>query len=459
MRTGSIILAAGLSKRMNSATPKVIHPLLGKPLLSYSIEAAKAASDVPPVVVVGYAGDKVMEAIHAEVQYAFQNEQLGTAHAVMMAEPLLKGTVDQILITSADMPLVSANTLRELVKIQSLHDGPMSLVSILTNDSRGFGRIIRDRSGNARAIIEEKIATPEQLMINEFNAGIYCVKSEWLWDALKKVKKSPVGEFFLTDLLEIAVQANEKVSILQLENVEEAIGINNRVHFAEVEKIMRRQINEKFMLSGVTMIDPDLVYIDPTVEIGRDSVIYPDTYLRGNTKIGENCTIGPGTIIEDSSIGNDCRILKSVLEGAELEDHVEMGPFCRLRSGAHLASHVHMGNFGEVKKSYLGKGTKMGHFSYIGDATIGENVNIGAGTITCNYDGEKKNKTVIGDETFIGSDTMLVAPVNIGKNAVTGAGAVVTRDVGDGEKVVGVPAHVIKSKKDEEKEDDKSRKG
>ncbi len=207
------------------------------------------------------------------------------------------------------------------------------------------------------------------------------------------------------------------------------------------------------------MIDPDLVYIDPTVEIGRDSVIYPDSYLRGNTKIGENCTIGPGTIIEDSSIGNDCRILKSVLEGAELEDHVEMGPFCRLRSGAHLASHVHMGNFGEVKKSYLGKGTKMGHFSYIGDATIGENVNIGAGTITCNYDGEKKNKTVIGDETFIGSDTMLVAPVNIGKNAVTGAGAVVTRDVGDGEKVVGVPAHVIKNKKDEEKEDDKSRKG
>jgi len=450
MKIGSVILAAGLSKRMNSAIPKVIHPLLGKPLLSYAIESAKAVASIPPVVVVGFASEKVMDAIKADVSYAHQIEQLGTAHAVQMAEAQLSGKVELVVITSADMPLVSAGTLKKLIELQEKNDGPMTMVSITGNESRGFGRILRDDSGNAMAIVEEKVATAEQLKINEYNAGIYCFKADWLWNVLKKVKKSPVGEYFLTDLLEIAVQAREKVMVLTLDDADEAIGINNRIHFAEVEKIMRRRINEKLMLSGVTMIDPERVYIEPSVSIDQDTILYPETYLRGNTHIGKNCEIGPGTIIDDSTVGNDCRILKSVLEGAVLEDHVEMGPFCRLRTGAHLASHVHMGNFGEVKKSYLGKGTKMGHFSYIGDAQIGEDVNIGAGTITCNYDGENKNKTVIGDETFIGSDTMLVAPITIGKKAITGAGSVVTRDVGDGEKVVGVPAHVIKSKNDEE---------
>ncbi|HOJ00464.1 MAG TPA: bifunctional UDP-N-acetylglucosamine diphosphorylase/glucosamine-1-phosphate N-acetyltransferase GlmU [Anaerolineaceae bacterium] len=450
MRIGSVILAAGVSKRMNSAIPKVIHPLMGKPLVWYAIEAAKAVASVPPVVVIGFAGDKVKETIKETVSYAEQAEQLGTAHAVRMAEDQLKGKVDLVVITSADMPLVAAETLQRLVDIQSRSGGAMTLVSIQGDESRGFGRIVRDASGNAVAIIEEKVASEEQLAIKEYNAGIYCVQSDWLWDALRRVKKSTVGEFFLTDLLEIAVRDELPVTVLQLDNVEEAIGINNRVHFAEVEKLMRRRINEQHMLSGVTMIDPERVYIEPSVQIGRDTLIFPETYLRGETHIGENCEIGPGTIIDNSLIGNDCKILKSVLEGAELEDHVEMGPFCRLRTGAHLASHVHMGNFGEVKKSYLGKGTKMGHFSYIGDAQIGENVNIGAGTITCNYDGKNKNKTVIGDNAFIGSDTMLVAPITIGKNAITGAGAVVTRDVNDGEKVVGVPARVIKNRKDEE---------
>ena len=456
MRIGSVILAAGLSKRMNSATPKVIHPLLGRPLLSYAIETAKSVASIPPVVVVGFESEKVMSAIKEEVSYAYQTEQLGTAHAVLMAEAQLSGKVELVIVTSADMPLVSTKTLQRLVEMQIKNDGPMTLVSITGNESRGFGRILRDDSGNAMAIVEEKIATPEQLQIKEYNAGIYCIKAKWLWDALKKIRKSPVGEYYLTDLLEIAVQEKETVTILTLTDAEEAIGINNRIHFAEVEKIMRQRINEKFMLSGVTMIDPERVYIEPSVSIERDTTLYPETYLRGNTQIGKNCEIGPGTIIEDSTIGDNCRILKSVLEGAILEDHVEMGPFCRLRTGAHLASHVHMGNFGEVKKSYLGKGTKMGHFSYIGDAQVGENVNIGAGTITCNYDGEKKNKTEIGDETFIGSDTMLVAPITIGKKAITGAGAVVTHDVGDGEKVVGVPAHVIKNKKDEETRNDGS---
>jgi len=439
-----------MSKRMKSAVPKVIHPILGKPILAYAIATAQAVSSLPPVVVVGHASELVMQNINAGVEYAFQKEQLGTAHAVMMAKDCLKGKVDQVMVISADMPLIRKETLEMLIDSQLSNDGPMSMVSIVDDESRGFGRIIRNEAGDALAIIEEKVADAQQLMIKEYNAGIYCFKSDWLWNALETVKKSAVGEYYLTDLLQIAVEAHQPVKVITLPDAEEAIGINNRVHLAEVEKIMRRRINEAFMLDGVSMIDPERVYIEASVEIGQDTVIYPETYIRGKSKIGKNCEIGPGTIIDDSIVGDDCRILKSVMERAELEDHVEMGPFCHLRSGAYLASHVHMGNFGEVKKSYLGEGTKMGHFSYIGDAQIGNNVNIGAGTITCNYDGQKKNKTVIGDGTFIGSDTMLVAPLTIGKNAVTGAGAVVTKDVGDGEKVVGVPAHVIENKKEED---------
>ena len=450
MTIGNIILAAGMSKRMKSATPKVIHKLAGKPMLAYAIETAFSIADIPPVVVVGHANEEVKKQITYDVTFVLQNEQLGTAHAVLTCEAELKGKVDTIVITNADMPLITTETLQELVAVQLENDGPMSMVSIKGEDSRGFGRVVRDDEGNAISIIEEKVASDAQLRIKEYNVGLYCFRAEWLWEALQQVKKSPMGEYYLTDLLEIAVGEKSVVKIITLDDPDEAIGINNRIHFAEVEKILRKRINETLMLSGVTIIDPERVMIESGVRIGQDTVILPETYIRGKTIIGKNCEIGPGTIIDDSTIGDDCRILKSVLERATLEDHVEMGPFCRLRTGAHLASHVHMGNFGEIKKSYLGKGTKMGHFSYIGDAEIGEDVNIGAGTITCNYDGEKKNKTVIGDRTFIGSDTMLVAPLTIGKDAVTGAGAVVTKDVADGEKVVGVPAHAIKHKQEKE---------
>ncbi|HAF62630.1 MAG TPA: UDP-N-acetylglucosamine diphosphorylase/glucosamine-1-phosphate N-acetyltransferase [Anaerolineaceae bacterium] len=449
MKVGCVILAAGMSKRMKSAKPKVIHALLGKPMLSYSIEAVQSVTDIPPVVVVGYAADEVKKSTIQDVTFTIQAEQLGTAHAVMTAEKTLKGKVDIVVITSADMPLVTEKTFEQLKNLQITNTGPLSLVSIQGDISRGFGRIIRDNDGKVLRIVEEKVATQDELLGKEYNAGIYCVASDWLWEALHKIKKSSVGEYYLTDLLEIAVASGKNVEVLTLNDPDEAIGVNNRIHFAEVEKILRERINEEFMLAGVTMVDPERIYIEAGVTIGQDTIIYPDTYIRGNTRIGKNCEIGPGTIIDDSAIGDYCTILKSVLEEALLEDHVEMGPFCRLRSGAHLGSHVHMGNFGEVKKSHLGNGVKMGHFSYIGDAEIGEDVNIGAGTITCNYDGQKKNKTVIGAGTFIGSDTMLVAPLTIGKNAVTGAGAVVTKDVGDGEKVVGVPAHVIKKQNGE----------
>ncbi len=274
--------------------------------------------------------------------------------------------------------------------------------------------------------------------------GAYCFSGSWLWEALDKIKLNPKGEYYLTDIVAVAGNAGENVAVISLSDEEEAMGINNRSHLAEAEAVLRRRINEKWLLAGVTMLDPNLVYIEDSVKLGKDTLLFPNTYLRGDTQIGEGCRIGPNTIIENSSVGNDCTLLASVIEGAIVEDGVGMGPFCHLRKGAHLRKGVHMGNFGEVKDSTLGPGTKMGHFSYIGNAEIGENVNIGAGTITCNFDGVHKHPTVIGDNVFIGSDTMLVAPVKIGKGAHTGAGAVVTQDVAEGDVVVGVPAHSIK---------------
>ncbi len=295
-------------------------------------------------------------------------------------------------------------------------------------------------------IVENKDATPEIKQIKELNSNPYMFDAGWLWESIELIEKSPAGEYYLTDLVQIAYQQGHDAVSIQVADIEESIGINNRIHLAEAIQVLQRRTNGRWMLEGVTMPDPTQVYIDSQVAIGKDSILYPGTYLRGNTTVGERCMIGPNVIMEDTTIGNDCKIVLSVLEKAVLEDHVDMGPFGHLRKGAHLAEHVHMGNFGEIKNSYLGPGTKMGHFSYVGDAEIGANVNIGAGTVTCNYDGEGKFKTVIGEGVFIGSDTMLVAPVKIGKGSKTGAGAVVTHDVPDNTIVVGVPAKPLDRK-------------
>jgi bifunctional UDP-N-acetylglucosamine pyrophosphorylase/glucosamine-1-phosphate N-acetyltransferase len=267
-----------------------------------------------------------------------------------------------------------------------------------------------------------------------------------LWEHLEKLPLSSNGEYFLTDTIGLASSAGQPVKAYILEDPIEAMGINTRVHLAEAEAILRERINNKWMLAGVTMIDPDTTFIDMNVRIGEDTILYPNTFLEGDTHIGEDCRIGPSAILRDSQVGNHCKIIASLLEYAKLEDHVEIGPFGRLRKGAHLLDGVHMGNFGEVKNATLGPGTKMGHFSYIGDATIGKNVNIGAGTITANYDGKEKHHTTIEDNAFIGSDTMLIAPVKIGKGASTGAGAVVNKDVEENTVVVGIPARAIRKK-------------
>jgi bifunctional UDP-N-acetylglucosamine pyrophosphorylase/glucosamine-1-phosphate N-acetyltransferase len=320
------------------------------------------------------------------------------------------------------------------------------MLTMISEFPRGFGRILRNEDGYVTAIVEEVDATPEQLEIKELNVGAYCFKADWLWENLKKLSLSSKGEYFLTDVIGLASKANLPVKALILEDPDEALGINTRVHLAEAETIMRQRINEKWMLAGVTMIDPQSTYIGVGVSIGQDTVLYPNTVLEGDTQIGEDCRIGPNAVLRDMRVGNHCEVFASVLEQAFLENHVDIGPFGHLRKGAHLKDGTHMGNFGEVKNATLGPGAKMGHFSYIGDATIGKDVNIGAGTITCNYDGEKKHHTTIEDEVFIGSDTMLVAPLTIKKGSRTGAGSVVTKNVEENTVVVGIPARAIRKK-------------
>jgi bifunctional UDP-N-acetylglucosamine pyrophosphorylase/glucosamine-1-phosphate N-acetyltransferase len=448
MKVSAVILAAGMSKRMKSAIPKVLHPLLGRPLIEYPLETVKDAVTEKPVIIIGHGSEAVKKTIGDRAQYALQKELLGTGDAVNAARHILEGKTDLVLVVNADLPMLKPESIRKLVDLQKSNPGPLSLLTFLGEESRGFARILRSSKGNVVEIIEEKAATGQQLAINEFNVGIYCFNSLWLWDNLKNIKLSPVGEYYLTDLIRMASDQNLLVKALTLHDPVEAMGINNRIHLAEAEAILRNRINEDWMLSGVSLLDPERVTIEKSVSIGKDTQLLPGTYLRGNTSIGEGCEIGPNTIITDSKIGNRCMILMSVLEGAVLEEDVSIGPFARLRKGAHLGKGVHMGNFGEIKNSTLAQGVKMGHFSYIGDADIGENVNIGAGVVTCNFDGEKKNRTEIGANAFIGSDTMLRAPVKIGEGAYTGAGSVVTHDVPAHTIVAGVPAKPIRKEKE-----------
>lgn len=436
-----VILAAGKGTRMKSKLPKVLHQLNNKPMVLYSVEAATAASGRPPVLVVGFQEEVVRKEVDDAARYVRQQEQLGTGHAVMQARDMLKGKSTHIAVIYADMPLLRSETLAKLHQAQIANtDGPFSMLTLETDTPRGFGRIIRGEDGTVKAIVEEAAATDEQKLIREVNVGIYCFDAGWLWEHLDAIPLSAKGEYYLTDLVEIAVDAGGSINALTMEDPTEGLGVNTRVHLSEAEAAIRTRINEAIMLSGVTMIDPSTTYIHPDVQIGQDTVIYPNTYLLDGTTIGEDCVIGPNCYITGSIIGDRCVVKQSTLEYATLEADVDAGPYARLRKGAYLESGVHMGNFGEVKNSRLRQGVAMGHFSYIGDADIGAKTNIGAGTITANYDGKNKNKTIVGEHAFIGSDTVLIAPVVVGDNAIIGAGSVVTKDVAAESLVYGVPA-------------------
>ncbi len=440
MTTASIILAAGEGTRMRSKYPKVLHPVAGKPMVWHSLKAVEHLVDILPILIVGFHAEDVMEAMGDKADYVIQSEQLGTGHAVACAQSKLENKADTILVTFADMPLLRSESIQALINLHQQSTSPVTMTSYIGEAVREFGRVIRDSQGHVTAIVEHADATPEQLAIREYNLSAYCFNAAWLWEALAKIPVSSKGEYYLTDVVALAVEDGYHVASYIVEDPAEAIGPNNRVQLAAAESKMRQRINEKWMLAGVTIINPEVTYIEADVQIGRDTVIYPNSHLRGDTVIGEGCEIGPDTTIIDSTVGNHVMVIASVLEKAQLADKVTMGPFCHLRKDAILEEGVHLGNFGEVKDSTLGAGTKMGHFSYIGNARIGKNVNIGAGTITCNYDGEKKHLTEIGDDVFIGSDTMLVAPVKIGDRSKTGAGSVVTKDVSPDTLVIGVPA-------------------
>jgi bifunctional UDP-N-acetylglucosamine pyrophosphorylase / glucosamine-1-phosphate N-acetyltransferase len=437
-----VILAAGKSTRFKSATPKVLHEFGERPMIESSLNLAAQISDVPPVLVVGaetevplreWAGDRA--------RFVFQAERLGTGHAVLQTRPLLEGTADRVLVLYGDMPLLQLSTLQQLIALQEKDDAAMAMVTIIRDESQGFGRVLRNADGNVVQVVEEPEATPEQLKIRELNAGLYVYDAEFLWTYLPKVSPSAKkGEIYLTDMAELAASAGLKALPLVLEDPTEAMGINTRLNFASAQAVLRRRINEACMLAGATLVDPATTYIGPNVALGRDTMVLPNTHLRGTTRIGEGCEIGPNTIIADSVIGDRCRVTASVIESSEMEHDSDIGPFSHLRPGACVCTGAHIGNFAEMKESTLGPGSHMGHFSYLGDATIGEHVNIGAGTITCNYDGKQKHQTVIEGHAFVGSDSLLIAPVHIGEHAKTGAGSVVTHDVPARTIVYGVPA-------------------
>jgi bifunctional UDP-N-acetylglucosamine pyrophosphorylase/glucosamine-1-phosphate N-acetyltransferase len=427
-------------------------------MVLYAIDAVRSLTDLPPVLVVGHGAEAVRQTVGESVVYVEQREQKGTGHAVLQTRETLRDRADLVLITYADMPLLRPETLRRLVDRQRENTGPLTLLTLIADDPRGFGRVVRDEDGGIVAIVEEATATPEQLAIRELNAGVYCFDAEWLWSHVDRIPLSmPKQEYYLTDLIGMAAAEGLRVEGVPAEDPTEALGINTRVHLAEAEAILRRRINRHWMEAGVTMIDPETTYIEAEVQIGRDTTIWPNTILRGETVIGERCQIGPNSLVEDSTIGDECRVLASVVEGAVMERGSDVGPFSHLRPGARICTGAHVGNFGEIKNATLGPGAKMGHFSYLGDAEVGAGANIGAGTITCNYDGRQKHRTEIGEKAFIGSGTMLVAPVRIGKEAVIGAGAVVTRDIPDGALAYGVPARVKKQGTRDKKQEAGSR--
>lgn len=427
----AVILAAGKGTRMKSALPKVLHPICGEPMLYYPLEASRQAGFRQLKVVVGHQADKVRESFgNDDITWIEQTDQLGTGHALMCAADSLRGYSGPLLLLCGDVPLLKAETLQQL---QNYHAQQKAAVTVLTAqmpNPTGYGRIIRDGE-QVLQIVEEKDATDEQRQVTEINTGTYIFDSAFVLSALQGLNKNNAqGEYYLTDVVAAAVAAGQKTRALCVEDPTEVMGINDRCQLAEAEVLMRWKINADLMLGGISMTDPTTVYIDNGVELGMDTVIHPNVHLRGKTSIGKNCIIETGVVVVDSKVGDNVHLkAASAIEESQIGPDCKIGPMAHLRPGTVLAGNNKLGNYVETKKAQLAEGAQASHLTYIGDAEVGKNVNIGCGTITCNYDGVNKHKTIIEDDVFVGSDTQFVAPVTIGRNSLIAAGSTITKDV------------------------------
>lgn len=445
MKLKTLILAAGKGTRMKSELPKVIHEVNGIPMISKIIKVLEVLKPEENILILGHKKEEVLKVVGEDADYVVQTEQLGTGHAVLQAKDKLKDYDGDVMVLCGDTPLLREETLEELYKFHRDTDSVTTILTSIYDNPFGYGRIVKE-NGLVKAIVEEKEADTEIKKIKEVNAGVYCFKGRELFDALSKItNNNEKGEYYLTDVIGIQVGEGKKVQSFVLNDNIEILGVNSKVELAQASKVLRDRKNIDLMEKGAILIDPSAVYAEEDIVVGRDTVIYPGAILQGKTVIGENCQILGTTRIIDSTLGNDIKVESSVIEESILEDGVTMGPFAHLRPKSHLKEKVHVGNFVEVKKSTLEKGVKAGHLTYLGDAQIGEDTNIGAGTITCNYDGKNKFKTVIGKNSFIGSDSMLVAPVIIGENALVGAGSVITKDVPDNSLAVSRSKQIIKN--------------
>lgn len=430
MRFSAVILAAGKGVRMHSELPKVVHRVAGKPMVVHVTDAVRGAGVDRIVLVVGHGRHSVEELFPpGTVEFAVQEKQLGTGHALLQAQEQVSQD-DTILVLAGDTPLLQVKTLKTMMEHHLNSGAAATVLTTEVEDPYGYGRIIRDPQGAFQCIIEEKDADPAQKRVREINSGMYCLQVNDAFAALAGIgAQNAQGEYYLTEILQILKHEGKKVEALMLKAEEDMYGINDRVQLAQAEQIIRRRKNEALMKSGVTIVDPPSTFIDNDVVIGIDTIIYPQTIIEGRTVIGTGCEIGPATRITSSRVGSKVTIENSRVKEADVGDECTIGPFAYLRPGAVLHRKVKVGDFAEIKKSVLGEGSKVPHLSYVGDATVGKGVNIGAGTITCNYDGVNKWETILEDGVFIGSNTNLVAPVKVGANSITGAGSTITRDV------------------------------
>lgn len=431
--TAALILAAGKGTRMKSDLVKVMHALGGYPMIDYPVSAARDAGASRTVIVAGHQSDRVREYFSGreDITFAIQEEQLGTGHAVACAASALAGFSGRILILCGDVPLLQTETLREMT---ARHESSGAVLTVLTArpaDPYGYGRVVKGEDGAILRIVEEKDADQTERGIGEINSGIYCVESGFLFDAIARLSNNNAqGEYYLTDIVQMAAEAGLKCISFPVANAEEVMGVNDRIQLAAAGAVIRRRINRTLMISGVTLVDPCNTYIDKGVKIGVDTIIYPNVHIRGYVEIGEHCVIEPSVVIRDCRIGNGVTVKAgSVMADSVVHDDVSIGPMAHLRPGTELMNHVKIGNFVETKKVVIGEGSKASHLTYLGDATIGNGVNIGCGTITCNYDGVRKHRTIIEDDVFVGSDVQFVAPVTIGRNSLIAAGTTVTKDV------------------------------